>query len=97
VAGKRYVQATEGHQGANGAFRFAQGHKSSAKIAKSELGLSNVSHSPIVLADLLRTNRCLPRLWQRDVTKGEQSLEDLLSKLKNRLERLAEQFDRDLT
>src|ERR1700730_3379702 len=86
MAGKRDVQATKDHQGADGAFRFAQGHKLSAKIMKSELGLSNVSHSPIVLANLLRADRCLPRLWQYDVTKGEHSLENLLSKPKNRLD-----------
>lgn len=90
VAGQRDVQPTKNHEGADGAFRFAQGHKLGAKIMKSELGLSNAPRSPIVLANLLRTDRCLPRLWQRDVTKREQSLENLLSKLKNRLDRLAE-------
>jgi len=97
VAGTCDVQATKGHHGAPSAFRFAQGNKPSAKLTKSELGLSNVSRSPIVFANLLRTDCRLPRLWQRDVTNGLQPLEDLLSKLKDRLDRLTEQFDGDLT
>lgn len=97
MAGTRGVEATESHQGADGTFRFAQGHESSAKITKSELGLPNVSRSPIVLANLLGTDRRFPRHWQRDVSEGEQPLEGLLSKLKDSLDRLAKQFDGDLT
>ena len=97
MAGQRDVEATEGHQGADGTFGFAQGQEPSAKIAKSELGLSNVLRSPIVLANLQGGDRCLPRLWQRDVTEGEQPLEGSMSKPKDSLDRLAEQFDGNLT
>ena len=90
------IQATQGHHCTNGGFGFPQCNESSAEIGKSELGLSNVSRSQIVLANLLRTDRRLPWPRQLDVAKREQALERLLPKAQNHLYRLAEQLNGDL-
>lgn len=90
------VQATQPHQSAGGGFSFAKRDELTAKVGKSELGLPNVSRSPIVLANLLRTDGRLPRSWQLHAMESEKPFECLLSNTQNRLDRLAEQFNGDL-
>src|SRR5579862_2287708 len=90
------VQATQPHQRASGGLSFAERDELTAKIGKSEVGLSNVSRSPIVFANLLRTDGGLPRSWQFHVTVSEQPFECLLSNTQNRLDWSAEQFNGDL-
>ena len=90
------VQATQPHQSAGGGFSFAKRDELTAKIGKSEVGLPNVSRSPIVFANLLRTDGRLPRSWQFHAMEREKPFECLLSNTQNRLDRLAEQFNTDL-
>ena len=75
------VQATQGHQAADGGFAFAKRKESSAEITESPLCVPQVSHSLVVLADLPRTDRRLPWSGQRKVSEGKHSLERSLSKI----------------
>jgi hypothetical protein len=68
IARRDDVQATQGHQVADGGFAFAERKELSAEITESPLCFPHVSHSLVVLADLPRTDRRLSWSGQRKVS-----------------------------
>jgi hypothetical protein len=70
TARRDHVQATHGHQVADGGFAFIKRKELSAEITESPLCFPHVSHSLVVLADLPRTDRRFPWSGERKVSKG---------------------------
>ena len=91
------IQATQSHQGANGGLTLTESQQLGAEVSKSALRLSYVPRGLIMLADLPRADRQLSWFRQLHVSEGEHPLDRVVAKAQYRLQRSADQLERDLT
>lgn len=73
-------------------FVLAKSKQPEAEVAEGTLRFPDVFHGLIIVADLPRTDRKLPRLWKRETLNNGYLPQNLAPKLEERPQRLAQQF-----